>query len=234
AWAHGVPVDWTPLLPAPAQPATPDTPGTPGASGASGASGMPADLPTYAFQRSRYWLDPVGPTSADVSTAGLTAAEHPLLGAVVELAGTQGVVLSGRLSLKTHGWLADHAVAGTVLLPGTAFVEMALRAGDEAGCDVLDELTLQAPLLLPEDAAVRLRVEVGEPDDAGRRTVAIHSRPDAEGSAWTCHATGELGVAAPAAPVAEGLVWPPRGARAVDAGALYGALAGAGYEYGPV
>ncbi|MEH0554901.1 SDR family NAD(P)-dependent oxidoreductase [Streptomyces sp. B21-101] len=216
AWAHGVPVDWTPLLPA-------ATTGVP-----------PVGLPTYAFQRTRYWLDPVGPTSADVSAAGLTAAAHPLLGAVVELAGTQSVVLSGRLSLKSHGWLADHAVAGTVLLPGTAFVEMALRAGDEAGCDVLDELTLQAPLLLPEGTAVRLRVEVGQPDEAGRRAVAIHSRTDAEGSAWTCHATGELGIAPPAAPAGEGLVWPPEGARAVDVGGLYGALAGAGYEYGPV
>ncbi|MDX3804783.1 polyketide synthase dehydratase domain-containing protein, partial [Streptomyces sp. AK04-3B] len=149
------------------------------------------------------------------------------------------VVLSGRLSLTSHRWLADHAVAGTVLLPGTAFVEMALRAGDEAGCDVLDELTLQAPLPLHAAHGVLLQVVLQEPDATGRRAVAVYSRPEEgapdDDAAWTCHATGALRAeAAPSAPAGELGVWPPAGARAVDVGGLYGALAAAGYEYGPV
>ncbi|MFF3625591.1 SDR family NAD(P)-dependent oxidoreductase, partial [Streptomyces sp. NPDC002467] len=211
AWTHGVDVDWSAVLPEPQQ---------------------PLDLPTYAFQRSRYWLDPVK-TTGDVSTAGLATAEHPLLGAVVDLAGSDGTILTGRLSLATHPWLADHAVSGTVLLPGTAFVDLALHAADETGCDVLEELTLQAPLVLTGTTAVLLRVEVGEADEDGRRSIGIHSRPDTEGALWTRHATGELGHGdIPAAPA--DAAWPPVGATRTDISGLYEALAVAGYEYGPV
>ncbi|MFF4085204.1 SDR family NAD(P)-dependent oxidoreductase, partial [Streptomyces sp. NPDC001777] len=213
AWAHGVDVGWERVLP---------------------GAGRLTGLPTYAFQRSRYWLESVGVVGGDVSAAGLVAAGHALLGAVVDLAGADGVVLSGRLSLQTHPWLADHAVAGTVLLPGTAFIDLALHAGDQAGCDTLEELTIQAPLVLAEGTAVQLRVEVGEPGEDGRRTVSIHSRPDTEGSSWTCHASGELGNGVRTeAPDPVG-VWPPVGAVRVDVSGLYGELAGAGYEYGPV
>ncbi|MFD0296795.1 SDR family NAD(P)-dependent oxidoreductase [Streptomyces sp. NPDC127118] len=213
AWTHGLDIDWGRVLP---------------------EAGRLTVLPTYAFQRSRYWLESVGPVGGDVSAAGLVAAGHSLLGAVVELAGADGVVLSGRLSLQTHPWLADHAVAGTVLLPGTAFVDLALHAADETGCDTLEELTIQAPLVLAEGSAVQLRVEVGEPGEAGRRSVNIHSRPDTEGSSWTCHASGEIGTGMrTTAPDGAG-VWPPVGAVRVDSSGLYGALAVAGYEYGPV
>ncbi|MFD0444349.1 hypothetical protein ACFQ10_20740 [Streptomyces indonesiensis] len=102
------------------------------------------DLPTYAFQRRSFWLD-AGPVGGDATAIGLHAAGHPLLGAAVELPDSDGIAFTGRLSLQTQPWLADHAVMGTVLLPGTAFVELALRAGHHAGCDRLDELTLEAP-----------------------------------------------------------------------------------------
>ncbi|MFF3396758.1 SDR family NAD(P)-dependent oxidoreductase, partial [Streptomyces sp. NPDC002669] len=214
AWAHGVDVDWGQLLP---------------------PTRRSVELPTYAFQRSRYWLEPARQT-ADVSAAGLTAAEHPLLGAVVGLAGTRSSVFSGRLSLQTHPWLADHAVAGTVLLPGTAFVELALRAGDETGCDTLEELTLEAPLVLRDTGAVHLQVAVEPSDTTGRRAVAVYSRPEEAGDddeAWTRHATGVLAHGSTKTPDPVG-VWPPVGAVRVDVSGLYGELAGAGYEYGPV
>ena len=86
-------------------------------------------LPTYPFQRKRYWLEP--PTRRRRRRrVGQATAEHPLLGAAIEDPDGEGLTLTGRLSLATHPWLADHAVAGTVLLPGTAFVELALRAGE--------------------------------------------------------------------------------------------------------
>lgn len=135
-------------------------------------------LPTYAFQRRRYWPKSLPATGGDVRAAGLGAAHHPLLTAAVSVANSDGLLLTGRLSRRTHPWLADHAVRGTVLLPGTAFLELAVRAGDEAGCGRVEELTLAAPLLLPEEGGVQVQVWVGSPDESGRRAVSVHSRPD--------------------------------------------------------
>ncbi|MFC3586300.1 type I polyketide synthase, partial [Streptantibioticus rubrisoli] len=123
----------------------------------AGTGAQRVDLPTYAFQRETYWLDAGYPTG-DVTAAGLGAADHPLLGAAVALADTDGFLYTGRLALDTHPWLADHTVMDTVLLPGTAFVELAIRAGDQVGCDHLEELTLEAPLTLPENGAVGIQL----------------------------------------------------------------------------
>uniref|UniRef100_UPI0013C49742 acyltransferase domain-containing protein n=1 Tax=Streptomyces europaeiscabiei TaxID=146819 RepID=UPI0013C49742 len=165
----------------------------------------PADpriaLPTYAFTRDRYWLPPAL-TTADVTGAGLTGTGHPLLGAVVRVADDDRVLLTGRLSTRAQPWLADHTVSGTVLLPGTAFVELVLRAGDEVGCGLLDDLTLEAPLVLPDTAGVQLQIALGAPGPTGHRPVTVHSRPDADDdSPWTRHATAVL---APAPADSEG------------------------------
>ena len=175
--------------------------------------------------------------------------DHPLLGALVRLAGGEGLLFTGRLSLDTHPWLADHAVSGTVLLPGTAFVELALRAGGEAGCGRIEELTLPAPLLLAEGDAVQMQLSVGEPDETGRRQVRIytHTQPRSargaggeEGAVWTMHASGVLcapeGLAASEGPAAwgdAGAPWPTAGADAVPLDGLYERLAELGYDYGP-
>ncbi|MGW2388653.1 SDR family NAD(P)-dependent oxidoreductase, partial [Streptomyces lydicamycinicus] len=210
AYARGVPVDWTPLFP----------------------GARPVELPTYAFQRRRYWLE--GTTGAgDMTAAGLGNAEHPLLGATVTL--PDAVVLSGRLSLATHPWLADHAVMDTVLLPGTAMVELALQAGDRLGCDLIEELTLQEPLVLPERGGVQLRVVVAEPEENGRRPLTVYSRPEGDAEEdWTRHAVGVL-AAGSAVPAGEGAeVWPPAGAESVSVDGFYDELAAAGFGYGPM
>ncbi|MFJ1992401.1 type I polyketide synthase [Streptomyces asiaticus] len=215
AYVRGVPVDWTALL-----------------------GNVPAhtacDLPTYAFQHQHYWLKS-GPRSGEVTAVGLAGAQHPLLGAWVELPDTDGVLFTSRLSLSTHPWLTDNTVAGTAVLPGSAFVELAVRAGDEVGCGAVDELLIEAPLVLPQGKSVQLQVVVGGADENGRRRLTVHSRQQGNGSRgtdWTRHATGTLAQAT-TAPDVDLATWPPPGATPVDVDQVYEDLARAGRGIGP-
>ncbi|GAA2477712.1 hypothetical protein GCM10010276_12510 [Streptomyces longisporus] len=212
AWVHGAAVDWTKVLPA----------------------GRRVELPTYAFQHERYWPKVAVSAGGDASSLGLGAVSHPLLGAAVELAHGAGVVCTGRLSVRTQPWLADHRVGGVILLPGTGFVELVVQAGDQAGCGVLEELTLQAPLVVPESGGVQVQVVVAAADGDGRRTVEVFSRPDGSQESWVRHAGGVLAPTGRAVATDEEFaVWPPQGASAVDISGMYDAMESDGYGYGP-
>ncbi|MEU8347979.1 polyketide synthase dehydratase domain-containing protein, partial [Spirillospora sp. NPDC048832] len=189
--------------------------------------GHHTNLPTYPFQHQRHWINT--PTTNDPAGLGLDANPHPFLTAAVDQADGSGVVLTGRVSVRTHPWLADHTVGGVVTLPGAAFVDLAVSAADRLGCGQVEELTLESPLALPETGGVRIQVVVGEPDDDGRRTLGVHSRPDEDGD-WTRHASGTLAPAAVAG--AELAAWPPPGAEPVDLAGLYPRLAERGLGYG--
>ncbi|MEU7598343.1 type I polyketide synthase, partial [Streptomyces sp. NPDC039022] len=215
AFVRGVPVAWEALY--------------------TGTGAQRVDLPTYAFQRHRYWLKVAVGNRAE--GLGLATSGHPLLGAAVGLPASGGVVLTGRLSLSGQSWLADHVVAGQVVVPGAALVEMAVRAGDEVGCSRVEELLIEAPLVLPARGGVRVQVMVEEPDASGRRVVFVYAQDEdvpPEGE-WTRHATGAL---SPAEAVAEDSAdgfrqWPPTGAQTLDPDLFYPELAARGLSYGP-
>jgi len=220
-FVRGVWVDWASLVPGP---------------------GRRVVLPTYPFQRQRFWLEPGA--SVEVSGAGLESVEHPVLGAVTEVPASDGVVVSGRVSLGGHPWLADHAVSGVVLVPGAALVEWAIQAGDRVGCSVVEELVIESPMGLPGSGVLRVQVSVGELDQIGRRPVGIYSRPEGGDPLWTRHASGYLSSDTPVGqpgssgePADAGVewgVWPPAGAHPVDVDEFYDRLTERGYQYGPV
>ncbi|MET0234479.1 MAG: type I polyketide synthase, partial [Kibdelosporangium sp.] len=207
-YVAGVPVDWSTFY--------------------EGAGARRIDLPTYAFQRERYWLTAA---PGDVTAAGLTSVNHPLLGAAVELADADGALFTASLSLATQPWLADHAVGGMVVFPGTGFLELAIRAGDQVGCGLVEELVLAAPLVVPGTGQTQLQVLVGAADESGRRSLSVHSRQGDE--PWIRHAGGTLAPGG-AEPSFELTQWPPAAATAADVDELYAAFAGMGLDYGPV
>ncbi|MFF5720924.1 type I polyketide synthase [Streptomyces buecherae] len=214
AWAAGARVNWADVF--------------------AGTTAHRVDVPTYAFQRERFW-PAASARVGDVSAAGLGRAEHPLLGASVALADSEGFLLTGRLSVRTHPWLADHQVAGRVVVPGTGLLELVMHAGGQAGSGMVEELTLQAPLVLPADGDVIVQVSVGGPDEDGRRSVSVHSRSDGDPAAaegWVHHAAGVLGREREAETF-DLSQWPPTGATEVDLSDLYPRLTQGGVEYGP-
>jgi NAD(P)-dependent dehydrogenase (short-subunit alcohol dehydrogenase family)/thioesterase domain-containing protein/acyl carrier protein len=167
------------------------------------------------------------------------------LGAALHLAGEDDAWLfTGRLSIETHPWLKDHAVMGAILMPGTGLIELALAAGQHIGADVVEELTLTSPLLIPEDGATHVQVTLSGLDADEGRKIEIYSRVRREtedevaSENWTLHAAGVLRtadtVAAPDVP-AHGLggEWPPAGVQELDGEYFYDRLAEVGYDYGP-
>ncbi|MFJ9031698.1 type I polyketide synthase [Streptomyces sp. NPDC102274] len=202
---------------------------------ALGSRGKRVDLPTYAFQHDRYWLTAAVAPAGDGATAalGIAAGDHPLLRAAVALPDSDGVVFTGRLSTRTQPWLADHGVGDRVLFPGTGFLDLALHAAGHCGLDTVEELTLHAPLVLPERGGIALRVAVGAETD-GSRNIRVHSRAeDADRDApWTEHATGTL--TAGDARATEPAAWPPEGATPMDIDNVYDRFTELGYDYGPV
>ncbi|GFE41881.1 type I polyketide synthase [Streptomyces tubercidicus] len=212
AHVHGADLDWSAV--------------------ANAHPGRPAvgDLPTYPFQRQRYW-----PTPRTLATVGIGPADHPLLSAAVELANGSHL-FTGRLSVPDQPWLADHALGGTAVVPGTAFLELAVLAGDRAGCRRVGDLTLVSPLILPEQEAMDLQAVLGADDGQGHRAFTVHARraDPVPGEPWTLHATGTLTAAHPEPTAPAPSAWPPPGSEPLPVEDLYERLSAGGFSYGPL
>ena len=210
AQAHtaGIALDWEQVLPA----------------------GPGSDLPTYPFEHQRYWI--AQQPAVNAAQHGMQPTGHPLLSATTQLP-DGGRLLTGRISLNTHPWLADHTVHTTTLLPATAYLELALHAAHQAGCNRIEELTLHAPLPLTESGTTHLQVTLSPPDRDNRHAVTIRSTTTTDDAPrWTTHATGTI-TAEDIAPATAQTSWPPAGAAAIDTGDLYDTLGTYGYHYGP-
>ncbi|WP_149553083.1 type I polyketide synthase [Streptomyces marokkonensis] len=199
--ASGRTVDWSALLP--------------------GVSDV-VTLPTYPFQRRRYWLDPVADRAGH-------RGEHPLLSAGIGLAGSAGVVATGRLSARAQPWLGELATSGGSLVPASVLTDLALHTGRGLGVHHLTELHIDEPLPLPTAGETEIQTVTEAVTGEQRWTFSLYARPhdpDAdEPRKWTRHAHGTLAATTGTDIVSNpGGTWPPPGATPVDPDELYAAL----------
>lgn len=146
-------------------------------------------LPTYPFQGQRYWFAAKPRRTGWWSQTGHT---HALLGQRFPSAAREQIFES-LLDLETHPFLADHKVYDLVILPATAFLEIALAAGAAWEGDLptsVEDLILHKPLIVPAEEAVIVQ-SVLTPGEDGRATLNIFSQDD-EKADWQLHATAQL------------------------------------------
>ena len=178
AYNWGYPIDWQKLYP---------------------SSGRCVPLPTYPWERQRYWVEgaPVQGTLAPKLGARRWPSEgHPFLGQLFTPAIQPGTRFwQTELRLEEVPYLSDHRVQEAVVLPGTAYLEMALSAarqamGESSGVAVVEEVAFQRALVLREAEAVMLQVALAE-EEPGRWSLRISSRladkEDQSALDWTLH-----------------------------------------------
>ncbi|MFS8104543.1 SDR family NAD(P)-dependent oxidoreductase [Lentzea alba] len=186
------------------------------------------DLPTYPFDRTRYWLS--APVRHEVSGLGQESVDHPIIKTLIEDPEGDTAVFTGQISVTELPWLADHRVHGAVVVPGVALLELLCLAGDRFGCGRVAEALVESPVVVPDDMAVHVQIRVGDEQD-GRRVCTIHTRAEGDRT-WARNVTGELD--SEQAPLDFTLMpWPPRGARTVNPAEVYGLLGDAGVALGP-
>lgn len=142
------------------------------------------DLPSYPWQRERHWL----PTTSEGYRLIERKRIHPLLGWPLKdaVAGWENV-----LDPRTQPWLADHSVGGVLVLPGAAYVEMALAAGRiwfGGETQELEELDIVAPVIFDGEHGRSIRFDIN-PRDGGFQ---IRSRQRLSDDKWVLNASGRL------------------------------------------
>jgi len=162
-------------------------------------------LPTYPFQRRRYWID--APAISQIPSFNSDNSQHPLLGVALSLAGTQELRFQGQISKYFPAWLGDHRVFDSIILPGTAYLEMALAAAKNITQSPqsirLEGVTIQKALVLSENEAKTLQM-VLQPEANKAYKFQVFSLESGEDSqkqpSWLIHATGKLYLEAPKTP----------------------------------
>jgi acyl transferase domain-containing protein/NADPH:quinone reductase-like Zn-dependent oxidoreductase/SAM-dependent methyltransferase len=196
-------------------------------------------LPTYSFQRERYWVDsqPCSPSRAGGAAVQATATGHPLLGSRLRSAVP---VFEQELSAATVPFVEKHRVFGMPVLPATAYLELALAAAAETldgrQCAVKN-LVLTQPLVLPEGErrTIQLVMNEAEPGAATFRIFCLQGKDKKNRGEWVLHATGEISPAAPGDRVPEPVDIAEiqrRCDQKVDAEAFYDLLRLRGLEFG--
>ncbi|WP_344432249.1 type I polyketide synthase, partial [Amycolatopsis minnesotensis] len=192
-------------------------------------TGNHLNLPTYPFQHRHYWASGDAGGGADLRSAGLDAMSHPWLGAAIEVPGSGGIVVTGRVSVETHPWLAEHRVRGRVLFPVTGALDLAMTVAKMAGCTLVEDFALDKPLVLAETSAAQLRAFADGADTAGRRAFSVHWRHERADEHWNLLAHGTL---APGRESVTPMRWPPVADR-VEVETSHAELSARGTEHGP-
>ncbi|MDT5301849.1 MAG: hypothetical protein QOG79_5091, partial [Mycobacterium sp.] len=148
--------------------------------------GRRLELPTYPFQRRRFWPKTSGIAGSD----GYGSAVSGILGSAKDLASGDSVYTS-RLSVKSQPWLSDHVIYGTVVVPGATYAAMALAAvGLPAG---VKDVFFYEPIILPEKSSREVQLTLHPLENGTSSTFKVHSRPYGErGAEWSLNAEGTI------------------------------------------
>ncbi len=185
-------------------------------------------LPTYPFQRQRYWAISV---PSPFKRTGVEL--HPLLGEYIQ-SPLEDLLFRKELDFQEFPYLKDHQIYQHVLFSGTGFFELALAAGRhlfKEGNLFLENFQIQSPLELSEEKKTLLQVIAHR--EEGKYIFSIYSlNPQDEDNQWTLHATakGSISLENPPNRVKENL---PTFTHELNIAEFYKNLASKGFNYGP-
>ncbi|MEZ0356074.1 type I polyketide synthase [Mycobacterium sp. SA01] len=147
-------------------------------------TGRRLELPTYPFQRRRYW--PKASNTTGLGSDGVRLSG--ILGSAKDLA-SGDTVYTNVLSVKTQPWLAHHVIYGTVVVPGATYAAMAMAA---AGAPArVKEVFFYEPIILPDKASREVQLSLHPVDDGWK--FQVHSRPHGVREAeWSLNSDGTL------------------------------------------
>lgn len=151
-------------------------------------------LPTYPFQRQRYWAKTSKTQYRRFSAEHLSG--HPLLGSRHELPGIpEAVVWENEINLDRQTYLTDHRVQHDAIVPATAYLEMAIAAAVDAFAALplsLDHVQNKKPIYLNPDDNYQVQL-VLRPEE-GQAKYEIYGRPDKpqESVVWINHVSGQI------------------------------------------
>ena len=190
-------------------------------------SGRFVRIPTYPWQREHYWQES---EESRESRLGMRDS-HPLLGRSLK---TPVPSWMSNLDPNWLPYLRDHKVQGQILLPGAAYLEMALAAGKDiygTGPYFIEDVKFVKGCFLPKGDS-RVGQLVYNPQDS---TFQVHSQTLESGQTWVFHASGVIRsrLEEPTDPPFDPSVVQNRCVGSVSGASCYEGLKKIGLEYGP-